>query len=39
MNMESRVQSALGVSRNTEETPPPTYDEALAVTQGIVLLY
>ena len=35
MNMASHVQSILGVSRKSAETPPPTYDEALAISQGI----
>ena len=35
INMASHVQSVLGVSRKTAETPPPTYDEALAISQGI----
>ena len=34
INMASHVQSVLGVSRKTAETPPPTYDEALAISQG-----
>ena len=35
INMASHVQSVLGVSRKSAETPPPTYDEALAISQGI----
>ena len=35
INMASHVQSILGVSRKSAETPPPTYDEALAISQGI----
>ena len=37
MTMASHVQSVLGGSRKTAETPPPTYDEALAISQGIIL--
>ena len=38
INMASHVQSILGVSRKSAETPPPTYDEALAISQGIYYL-
>ena len=38
INMANHVQSVLGVSRKSAETPPPTYDEALAISQGIYLL-
>ena len=34
ITMASHVQSVLGVSRKSAETPPPTYDEALAISQG-----
>ena len=37
ITMASHVQSVLGVSRKSAETPPPTYDEALAISQGIIL--
>ena len=37
LNMASHVQSVLGGSRKSAETPPPTYDEALAISQGIKL--
>ena len=37
ITMASHVQSVLGVSRKSAETPPPTYDEALAISQGILL--
>ena len=35
ITMANHVQSVLGVSRKSAETPPPTYDEALAISQGI----
>ena len=34
ITMANHVQSVLGVSRKSAETPPPTYDEALAISQG-----
>lgn len=35
ITMASHVQSVLGVSRKSAETPPPTYDEALAISQAL----
>merc|ERR1719225_1030661 len=35
INMASHVQSILGVSRKSAETPPPPYDEALAISQAL----
>ena len=39
ITMASHVQSVLGVSRKSAETPPPTYDEALAISQGSWIFY
>jgi len=35
ITMANHVQSVLGVSRKSAETPPPTYDEALAISQAL----
>ena len=36
-SLSNHVQASINGARKSAETPPPTYDEALAISQGIVM--